>query len=102
MANAPLTYELSLEADKDLEGIYDYTVEMFGVEQAARYLSKFEIVFESLCLNPKSGRGRDEIRKGLRSMSVEHHSIFYRVLKSHLRIVRVLHSSRDIIRFLRP
>ena len=100
MAGIPLPYELSLEADKDLEEIFDYSVAQFGVEQAVKYLGKFETVFENLCSNPRAGRVRNEIRKGLRSVSNESHIVFYRVLIDRLRIVRVLHSSRDIGRFL--
>lgn len=102
MAHAPILYELSQDADNDLVEIFDYTVEQFGFEQAVQYLSGFEQVFKNLCSNPKSGRERVEIRNGLRSFSKESHIVFYRILKDRIRIVRVLHASRDIIRFLPP
>jgi toxin ParE1/3/4 len=100
MAHKRFSYELSQEADKYLEEIYDYTTEQFGIEQAIKYLLCFETVFENLCNNPESGRKRNEISKGLRSISNESHTIFYRILEDHLRIVRILHGSRDIIKFL--
>ena len=43
-----LLYELSQEADKDLEEIFDYTAEKFGIEQAVGYVSDFEDVFRLL------------------------------------------------------
>lgn len=102
MAPSYLPYELSEEADRDLEEIFDYTVEKFGVEQAIVYVSSFEDTFESLCNNPKLGRERMEIREALRSIVKESHVVFYRILRSKIRIVRILHVSRDIIKFLPP
>ena len=102
MAHKRFAYELSQEADNDLNEIFDYTVDQFGIEQAIRYLGGFENVFENLCNNPKSGRKRDELRKGLRSISNQSHTVFYRILEDHIRIVRILHASRDIIKFLPP
>ena len=100
MTHSRFFYELSQAADNDLDEIYDYTTKQFGVDQAIKYLSGFEVVFESLCSNPKLGRERIELKKGLRSISSESHTIFYRILKDRIRIVRILHGSRDIIRFL--
>jgi toxin ParE1/3/4 len=92
--------ELSKEADNDLGEIFDYTVEKFGKEQAIKYLSGFEDVFQNLLNNPQSGRERKEIRNGLRSISNQSHIIFYRILEDRIRIVRILHASRDIINFI--
>ncbi|MGV8092914.1 MAG: type II toxin-antitoxin system RelE/ParE family toxin [Mangrovibacterium sp.] len=100
MSKARFTYRLSGEADRDLEDIFDYTNRQFGIDQAIDYVSGFEEVFVSLATNPELGRKRDEIRKGLRSFVKGSHTIFYRVLKSHIRIVRILHGCRDIIKFL--
>lgn len=102
MAKSNLLYELSQEADKDLEDIFDYTVEKFGLDQAVLYVSSFENTFEALCNNPKLGRERTEIREELRSVVKESHVVFYRILKSKIRIVRILHGSRDIVKFLPP
>jgi len=99
MTQTHFTYRLSLEAERDLEDIFDYTVQEFGVDLAITYVSDFEEVFMSLVANPELGRKRAEIRNGLRSFVKESHTIFYRILKSHIRIVRILHNSRDIIKF---
>ncbi len=94
-----LPYELSSEADKDLEDIFDYTAAQFGVMQAISYVSSFEDVFIAIGHNPKIGRGRDEIKKGLRSLVKDAHIVFYRISKDSIRIVRILHCSRDITTF---
>ena len=102
MAKSSLIYRLSLEADKDLEDIYDYTVSQFGEDQAVKYLLGLEEIFFSLCDNPQMGRERKEIRENLRSVSKESHTIFYRIADTHIWIARVLHASRDVIRFMPP
>jgi len=95
-------YELSQEADNDLVNIYDYTITQFGDEQAVTYLSGLENSFDNLCRTPLSGRNRSEIREGLRSIAYVSHIIFYRLIENKVWIVRILHSSRDIIRLFPP
>ncbi len=102
MAKRHMQYELSQEADKDLEDIFDYTVAKFGLDQAVIYVSGFEVTFENLCNNPMSGRERNEIRTELRSILKESHVVFYRILKSKIRIIRILHNSRDVTKFIPP
>ena len=62
-------------------------------------LSSIESVLNLLLSNPKLGKTRNEIKFGLRSISHSSHIIFYRILKRHIRIVRVLHGSRDLPSF---
>jgi toxin ParE1/3/4 len=93
-------YELSVEADKDIEAIFDYTSEEFGIDQAVIYVREFDDTFGKLLDNPELGSKRSEIRKGLRSIVKESHIVFYRVRKDRIRIVRILHASRDLPNFL--
>ncbi len=95
----PNHYQLSNEADLDIEEIFDYTEAEFGTNQAIFYVSRLEEVFEMLIVNPALGKARDEILPGLRSLPKPSHVVFYRVLPDCIRIVRVLHGSRDISRF---
>ncbi len=48
---------------------------------------------------PMTGRERGEIRIGLRSVIKENHVVFYRIVKSRVRIVRILHGSRDLPKY---
>ena len=91
---------LSEAADVDLEDIFDYTLDEFGVDQAVSYVSGFDDVFDTISENPEIGRERKEIREELRSLTKDKHIIFYRTLNDHVRIVRILHGSRDLPRFL--
>ena len=91
-----LFYELSAEADSDLDEIFDYTAHEFGMDQAVKYTLAFDEIFERLSQNPQSGLDRKEIRNGLRSIINDKHVVFYRILKDRVRIVRILHGSRDL------
>ena len=92
------SYKLSKEADSDLEEIFNYTKKMFGFNQAKNYLTELEIVFNNLVIHPELGRKRNEIKQHLFSITAQQHSIFYRIFNNHIRIVRVLHGSKDIPR----
>lgn len=92
-------YRLSEEAGKDIEEIFDYTLEAFGIDQAVKYFTDLESTLTSLPLNPEMGKARNEIKIGLRSFPFVSHVVFYRILPDHIRIVRVLHASRDIAKF---
>ena len=94
-------YKLSQEADNDMAGIFDYTESEYDLQKAIDYTLQFNSVFTRLSLEPKLGRSRNEIREGLRSLIQNKHVIFYRILKEHIRIVRVLHSRSDLPRFLK-
>ena len=90
------SYVLSEDADIDLDEIFDYTEQEHSFNQAIKYLTDLENVFESLVMNPHIGRIRNEIKDGLLSISQKEHIVFYRILKNHIRIVRVLHGSKEI------
>lgn len=92
-------YILSEITDVDLEDIFDYTMNEFGFEQAEKYLTEIEDVFQSLLTNPELGKMRNEIKVGLYSFPKDNHIIFYRILDNHIRIARVLHGSRDIPKY---
>lgn len=89
-------YVLSKEADLDVDAIFDYTEHEHSFNQAIKYLLSLESVFESLVINQNIGRARNEIKTRLYSLPEQEHIIFYRILKNHIRIVRVLHGSEDI------
>jgi len=92
-------YELSSKADQDICDIFDYTKAKFGLDQAVSYVGAFNECFYQLIENPELGRKRDEIREELRSISSDSHIVFYRIFKGRIRIVRILHSSRDLPKY---
>lgn len=90
------SYELSIHAELDINVLFDYTEKEFNFDQALIYVSGFESIFHLLIENPELGKARDEIKLGLRSIPKDSHVIFYRIMRNHIRIVRILHSSRDV------
>ncbi len=93
---AELSYVLSEAAEKDIEEIFDYTVYKFSVQQATIYLENLEALFQKLVEYPGLDRARDELKIGLFSLTMQSHVVFYRVLENRIRIVRVLHHSKDV------
>lgn len=91
-------YILSQEADFDLEEIFEYSYVEFGLNQAIKYLGEIDDVFINIVNTPEIGRTRNELKKGLYSMPIGMHIIFYRILTDHIRIVRVLYGGRDLPR----
>lgn len=91
-----LYIEISVAAEYDLEDIFDYTESEHGVDQAFTYVSSFDETFEKLLTHPEMGIPRPEIHKGLRSILKEFHVVFYRIMPDRIRIVRILHGSRDL------
>jgi plasmid stabilization system protein ParE len=58
-----MKWKLSLQALRDLEGIFDYTAKEHGPDQAFKYTKTFDDKFDKLLDNPKLVR---ELAKGER------------------------------------
>ena len=91
-------YSLSSKAAADLDGIYEYTILHFGLEQARVYLLGLHERFEMLAKQPTQGRKADELAPGLRQLGYQSHIVFYLAKNDGIRIVRVLHHSMDVTR----
>lgn len=82
-------WRLSRRAEHDLDTLWLYGAQRFGIDQADRMLDRFEAEFRRLAAQPRSGRERDYIRPGLRSVPLEDYVIYYRLTSPGVRIVRV-------------
>ena len=83
------------KAESDLIGIWVYTCEEWGVDQADKYLDQLEAGMQQLINHPSLGANYDHVLSGYRRLQVEHHAVFYQVLESEVLIVRVLHEDVD-------
>ena len=90
------TYHLTPAARADLAGIWDYTEERWGVDQAERYTRQIEQVFQALIDGTGISYGAEEIRAGYRRTIVGRHMIYYRKEDDLIVIVRILHQSMDV------
>ena len=81
----------------DLQSISDYLADVAGEDVAATYDAELKAACFSLADFPNRGRPRDELRSGLRSISVGRTmTIFYVVYPDEVQILHVIHSRRDI------
>jgi toxin ParE1/3/4 len=94
-------YLLSPAARADVERIWDYTAEHWGVDQAENYLRELQHTIERTVANPRIGRACDEIRAGYRKLASGSHVLYYRVTADDaIDVVRILHQRMDIDRQL--
>jgi toxin ParE1/3/4 len=82
---------VSPRAEDDIVGIAAYTLDRWGERQMSRYVDGLHARFAALAHFPNSGRRRDELGRGYRSIVHGSHIVFYRVIARDLVIVRVLH-----------
>ncbi|HDZ37567.1 MAG TPA: type II toxin-antitoxin system RelE/ParE family toxin [Marinobacter sp.] len=82
-------------AESDLTGIWIYTCEEWGVDQADSYLDQLAAGMNQLINHPSLGANYAHVIPGYRRLQVEHHAVFYRVLEPEVLFVRVLHEDLD-------
>jgi len=92
------SYELTLAADADLEGIARYTIDTWGVEQAGRYGASLERHFDALGRKPGQGKAFLSHRPKLRVTRCEHHYVFHLIrAKQPPLILAVFHERMDLM-----
>lgn len=91
-----LQYEVSVLALKDLEGIYQYTVEVWSISQANRYYRLITSEIDRICKYPEIGKSIEFVKPNHRILQVKSHLIVYKILNDHLYVDRILHESMDI------
>ena len=84
-------YRLAPDAERDLELIWHYTFEEWGLEQAHRYTDELTEAFARLAAKPNIASAADHIRKGYRRTRVGRHVIYIRPEEYGIAVVRVLH-----------
>jgi toxin ParE1/3/4 len=94
-------YVLSPLAQKDIDEIWDYTAERWGLSQADNYVSEIRGAIELLVEEPRRGRPCGEVLPRYRKYPAGSHMIFFRPTQEGLVVVRVLHQSMDYEKHLR-
>jgi toxin ParE1/3/4 len=95
-----LKLSITPKAESDLAGIWLYTCEEWGAEQADKYLDQLEAGMKQLLSHPLLGADYTHVLTGYRRLQVEHHAVFYQVLEPEVLVVRVLHEDMDTPRRL--
>jgi len=86
-------YQLRSLAQSDLESIWLYTLEQWGVDQANSYLEGIIKRFDWLAENPLLGKQRDDIKKEYYCFPEGMHLVFYIIKDGQIEIIGVPHQS---------
>ena len=82
-------------AKNDLKDIYQYGLRQWGQARSDRYLKAIKDQFWSLTKQALMGIERPELLANTRSLSLQSHTLFYRVIANQVEIIRVLHNRQD-------
>jgi plasmid stabilization system protein ParE len=95
-------YVLTTEAQQDLQEIRNYLLSEAGVRVTRRVLASIIAVFRSLVRTPGQGHRRQDLtsREELRFWPVFSYLVVYRIDRTPLTIIAVLHGRRQIQRIL--
>jgi toxin ParE1/3/4 len=85
------TYRLGPKGASDLAEIFDYTVDIWGEQQAENYVDELARCFQMLADSPRLGRPCDLIFPGIRRFEQGKHVIFYKRDRNGIIISRILH-----------
>jgi toxin ParE1/3/4 len=93
-----MAYLLSPLAQRDLEGIWDYSAKTWGIKQAQLYIRQIEACLIELNSSPHRARECDDIRVGYRKYPIGEHMLFLKIISEDIHIIRILHSRMDFNR----
>jgi toxin ParE1/3/4 len=86
-------------AQADIEDIWDYSADNWGLDQADRYTDEIRDACQALAADRKRGRVAD-VRSGYLKLSSGSHMIYFRDHGDRLEIMRILHGKQDVERHL--
>jgi len=87
-------------ATADLQNIGQY-IAKDNFQAALTLVDRLESRCKDAVANPRIGRNRLELQRGLRSLTEGDYVIFYRTLDSTIEIVRIVHGRRDLAKVLK-
>ena len=90
------TYRLSTAAAVDIDEIFVYGIENYGLIRATDYMTGLSGAIEMLCDHPMLGRRADELAMDLRRLEYQTHIVFYQLNRECIHIVRILHDRMDV------
>nr|WP_321454627.1 type II toxin-antitoxin system RelE/ParE family toxin [uncultured Cohaesibacter sp.] len=89
-------YQISLNAERAILAIADYTDARFGETQTEAYLAGLESSFGLIAQFPDIGVAEFEIKQGLRRYQFQMHNIFYTQQDGYVLIENIIHSACNI------
>lgn len=99
MPNKP-RYTLRQLAESDLEQIWLYTLQEWGIKQADGYVLALISRFAWLSENPQIGKRRNDIMQGYYCFPEGSHVIFYTITSYGIDIIGIPHQRMDVVTHL--
>jgi toxin ParE1/3/4 len=93
-------YRLSEQAVDDLEDIFVYTIDTFGLSQAEKYKTELETGLKRVAKDPRLGRAWSGRTQTFFQYNCGQHAIFFAKQPGGIFVVRILHLARDFARHL--
>jgi toxin ParE1/3/4 len=93
-------FVLKPRAQADLDEIWDYTVDRWGIDQAESYTRQLSKHIQAVAENPSLGHECEEVRAGYRQYPSGSHVLFYRLIDRGIEVVRILHERMDYERHI--
>lgn len=85
-------YKINEAAAEDIEQLFDYGIDNFGVTSARSYVEGMTQRFADIAKHPLQYQAVEHIREGYRRSVYGRHSIYYRLNGDHVDIMRILRS----------
>ncbi|GHH05122.1 type II toxin-antitoxin system RelE/ParE family toxin [Pseudodonghicola xiamenensis] len=93
-------YDLTHAAEEDLRGIWAYTYETWGADQADRYLDQIETCFDTVASGRAQAHQFEQLPSDVRIYRCEHHFIVWLAGPRPI-IIAVLHERMEFMRHLK-
>jgi len=91
---------LSHEAREDLRGIWIYSAETWGPQQANRYLDAIRAAITGLADGTTVSRSAEDVLPGCRRVTCGRHVVYFREDMDAVEVIRVLHQRMDAGRWV--
>jgi len=94
------SYQLTEDAADDVDGIYEYSIRHFGLQQARDYVNGLHACLGTLAASPRLGRDYSHVKAHVRRFEYQSHSVYYTITADGILVLRVLGASMDPARHL--
>ncbi|MFT6805696.1 MAG: toxin ParE1/3/4 [Glaciecola sp.] len=85
------SYRLAPLAEQDMEAIWEYSFEQWGINQANFYTDELVSTFEGLAASSSQALSCDNIRVGYKFYRQGKHLIYFKATNYGVAVVRILH-----------
>ena len=93
-------FVLTPRAHADLDEIWDYTADRWGLERAETYIRQLWKDNRTIADSPSLGRECPEVRPGYSKYPSGSHVLFYRLTDDGIEVGRILHERMDYERHI--